>query len=298
MTRIPLATWVAALAALTGCQASGRNGIGVAAVGGGAVSGEVVSTVNGERIGSAEVERLTSAGDLTPAAALARLEAERLLAEEAVRRGYAEQRETAQVARQALVQALLERDVEPQAVDETEIAAAYEKQHARFETPEKRSATHLLAFLPKGASAEQDRAARSFCESASRQLMAASDRAAMLSQLQAFKSPLFAVRLEQLPLVAADGSFVPEFEHALFSLRTPGVVPTPVKTPFGWHVLIVTAIEPATRVPLSAARRDLQRELAVNKRKQAVDALLATLERRSNVSYSEKVQQALAALEL
>jgi hypothetical protein len=288
----------AAYFALSACQQHGTNASGTAAWGRAAVSDDVVSTVDGARIAAAEVRALARAGSLSPAAALARLEAERLLAEEAARRGYDARAETRRVGRQALVQTLLSRDIEAQTVDEDEIRAAYETEHTRFETPEKRTATHLLAFLPKGASAEQDRAAREFCEMAIRELSHAPDRQATLTQLKAAKSALFAVKVEDLPAVANDKSFVPDFQRALFSVRAPGVVEVPVKTEYGWHVIIVTAIQPATHLALESARAQLRRELAVRKHKRAVDALLAKLRDRTPVHFSESAQQALATLEL
>jgi parvulin-like peptidyl-prolyl isomerase len=287
----------AACLALSTCQPQGTNERGMPAWGRAAVSDDVVSTVDGARIAATEVSALARAGGLSTAAALARLEAERLLAQEAARRGYDSHAQTRSVGRQALVQALLSRDIESQSVDEDEIRAAYAREHTRFETPEKRTATHLLAFLPKGASAEQDRAAREFCEMASRELRNASDRQATLAQLRTTQSALFAVKVEDLPAVANDKSFVPEFQRALFSVPAPGVVEAPVKTEFGWHVIIVTAIQPATHLSLESARPQLRQELAVRKRKQALEALLAKLRRGTPVQFSASAQQALATLE-
>jgi parvulin-like peptidyl-prolyl isomerase len=290
--------WLLVFSMLIACQGGVMRDGESAARPGSAVSGDVVSTVDGASIGVAEVQALARAGGLAPAAALARLEAERLLAKEAGRRGYGALWETHRVGRQALVQALLSRDIEAQRVDEADIRAAYDSGRARFETPEKRTATHLLALVPKGARDEQDRAAREFCQTAIRQLSFAADRQAVLAQLKAASSALFAVKVEDLPEVANDKSFVPEFQRALFSLSAPGVVEEPVKTEFGWHVIVVTAIRPATHVSYADARTQLRQELAVQNHKRALDALLAALRERTPVHYAETAQQALATLEL
>ena len=86
--------------------------------------------------------------------------------------------------------------------------------------------------------------------------------------------------------------------NKIVSVRAPGLVEVPVKTQFGWHVIIVTAIQPATRLTLDSARAQLRQELAVRKHKRAVDALLAKLRDRTQVHFSESAQQALATLEL
>ncbi|HEY2734604.1 MAG TPA: peptidylprolyl isomerase, partial [Polyangiales bacterium] len=249
-------------------------------------------------ISAAEVERLARAGGMSASAALARLEAQQLLAAEAARRGYDKQAETVRVDKQALVQSLLERDIESEQVDETEVSAAYVRSRARFETPEKRKATHVLAYLPKHADDAALAAGRAFAENAIRQLMAADDLDAVLSQLKASKSPLFAVKVERLPAVAHDGSFAPEFESALFALPRPGVVPIPVKTEFGWHAIVVTEIDPATKVPVLLARDTLRRELAIARHKLALEALLSKLRDARAVHYAERVEQALASLDL
>jgi parvulin-like peptidyl-prolyl isomerase len=290
--------WLLVLPALFACQGSALRDGQFASHPGSTLSADVVSTVDGASIGAAEAQALARAGGLSPAAALARLEAERLLAEEAERRGYRALWETHRVGRQALVQALLSQAVEAQPIDEAELRAAYERERARFETPEKRTATHVLALVPAGASEERERAAREFCANAIRQLTFAADRQAVLTQLKAASSALFAVKVEDLPEVANDGSFVPEFQRALFSLSAPGVVEAPVKTQFGWHAIIVTAIRPATHVAYATARTQLRQELAVKKHKQALDALLAKLRERTPVRYAETAQQALATLEL
>jgi parvulin-like peptidyl-prolyl isomerase len=262
--------------------------------------GEVVSIVNGVSIRTHEVQRLVAATGLSARAALARLQAKRLLEGEAAQRGYGSRSETQRVGRQALVQALLSRDVEAAGaddVDEAEITRAYAASRARFETPEKRVASHVLALVPKRASEAQERAARVFAETACRELRASHDRAATLQAWKAQNSPQLPLKVEDLPAVADDGSFVPEFLRALFSLSEPGVVPTPVRTEFGWHAIVLTAILPSSQVPMAVARAQLRRELTTRKHKSRFDALLTTLRDRTPVEYADRARDALTGLD-
>ncbi|HEY2734593.1 MAG TPA: peptidylprolyl isomerase, partial [Polyangiales bacterium] len=286
---------VCCLCALFGCSAA-DGARDSAAHGGGTIDHNSVGSVDGVGISAEEVARLASAGTLSRQEALARLEAQQLLAAEARRRGYDKLAQTNRVGRQALVQALLERDIESLPVDEDEVSAAYAEARARFEKPEKRSAIHVLAYLPKKPSAAAIEAGRAFTADAVQQLMAAEDRDSVLRRLEASRSPLFTIKVEHLPAVAHDGTFAPEFENAMFALAQPGVVPAPVKTEFGWHAILVTKIEPATKVPMSIARDTLRRELAISGRKQAVDALMSKLRDARQVRYAERVDRALASL--
>jgi PPIC-type PPIASE domain len=286
----PLVCALACGGAADGARTAAASGVGHAP--------DVVSTVNDAVIHADELRELANSAGLSAAEALRRLQAERLLEQEAERRGYAGDSTSQRLARQALVQALLERDVESEPVSDAEVASAYAGAVSRFERPEKRTSTHLLARLPNAPTPEQERAAHDFADYACKQLLAASDVPATLEELQHETSPLFSVVMEKLPAVAQRGAFVPAFSEALFSLPGTGVVPHPVRSEFGFHVIIVTAITPAEPTPLEAAQATLRRELATRKRERRLASLLATLASHTPVRYSDAGPAALAALEL
>jgi hypothetical protein len=259
---------------------------------------DVVSTVNGSGIRAQEVQRLARAGGLSARAALARLQAERLLAQEAEQRGYGHSLETQRVARQALVQALLERDIEAERVDEAEISRAYTAARTRFEIPERRLASHVLALLPKAATKDQERAAHAFIEAACRELRASHDPAQTLEAFKAQSTSALPLKIEALPAFANDGAFVPEFSQAVFAMPRPGIVPAPVRTAFGWHAIVVWDIEPAKLVPMAVARAELQRELATQLHRRDIESLLTGLRKRTPIQYADAARQALDELEL
>jgi parvulin-like peptidyl-prolyl isomerase len=261
----------------------------------------VVGSVDGQPIHAGEVDHLARGFGMEPKDALTRLTAERLLEDEAERRGYGARLETEHVARQALAQALLERAVEqaPETqVSQAEIDAAYAAARERFEVPELRTATHVLAALPKEPSAEQEQAARAFIADAIRRLQAGGDREAILNALGAEKPGDFQVQVQQLPAAPAHGMFVPEFADALFSLSAPGVVPEPVRTQFGYHAIVLTRIEPAHTTPRAEADATLRSELETKKRKARTDALLLELKDRTRITYAPDGAKLLADLEL
>jgi peptidyl-prolyl cis-trans isomerase C len=258
---------------------------------------DVVSSVDRDPITLQALQQLHDDSTLSIADALRRLQAERLLEAEADRRGYGSQPQTQQLARQALVQSLLARVVEVGTVSELEVDDAYARASTRFDRPERRAATHLLAHLPDKPSPAQLQAAHDFAEDACRRLQQASDLRTTLRELADTRSPAFTIKVEDLPPAPEQGAYVPEFAQALFSLPKSGIVPTPVRTQFGYHVIIVTAIIPPEHTAPELARATLRRELASDKHKAALADLLEGLGKHTPVQYSDKTQEALASLE-
>lgn len=61
-----------------------------------------------------------------------------------------------------------------------------------------------------------------------------------------------------------------DLANAVFDLKQPGIVPAPVETPFGWHVLRVTKIVPGKQIAFDQIKTDLGKFLA---REQATDQI-------------------------
>jgi PPIC-type PPIASE domain len=257
----------------------------------------VVASVDGVPIAISEVEQLARDEAFSADDALARLQAEALLAAEAARRGYAAVAEVEQVASQARVQALLRTAVERVTASPEQVEQAYRESGERFASPEKRASRHALASLPKTPTPEQEAAAREFARAALSQLAHAPDLEPVWSELSAVTSPLFAVSVETLPAVALHGPLVSEFSRALFERSTPGVLREPVRTQYGWHAIVVTEIVPALKVDPASARAELQRELDRDQRERALHTLLRDLQDATGVSYDPAVQKALAVLQ-
>jgi hypothetical protein len=126
MIRAALA--VALGSALVGA-CTGHDGSAGSEVGPATARGTVVARVDGVPIGLDEVRELCVSTGLTPRAALARLEDERLLARAALARGYQHSRELVKESERAGVQVLLAEDVEhgnaPEEIPLAEVRARY-----------------------------------------------------------------------------------------------------------------------------------------------------------------------------
>jgi hypothetical protein len=240
------------------------------------VGGQVVSTVNGTPITVEEVAALTRKSRLDPGGALRRLQAERLLMEEAERRGLRRVPEARQVARQALAQALLDEEAATVRVSDGELREAYEKARARFVFPERRASLHVLASVGTPA---DDAPAHAFIRRVRDELAAAPEPEDVWARYQSHAESGLRVSAERIPAVDREAPFVGEYLDALFGVASPSVVAEPVRTRYGWHAIVVTEILPASDKSLEEAEPVLRAELLVTKGKAHVDAFLRRLAR-------------------
>jgi hypothetical protein len=267
-----------------------------AARGSSALGGQVVSTVEGYAITLADVQALAQAG-LSPRDALARLQAERLLAIEAERRGFAKLSEVGEVARKARVQALLDAEANAVVIGDDDIRAAYEKNKARFEKAERRASVHVLAQLPRnGASPDVDAAAKAFIAKVIAEMHATTDLDDFCGHQSSRSTPQFHVTCEKIPAVDRAAPFVKPYLDALFTPLAPGMVLEPVRTVFGWHAIRVTEILPAESMPYDKAAEQLRSELLVERRKARIDGLIAELRKAYAVKIADNAVQNMASL--
>lgn len=260
-----------------------------------AATGPVVATVDGEPITLSEVEAAVRDTGLAPLEALHRLEEERVLYRRALLLGSLDTSDADRGARRAAVQALLRARVEEAVVEasvtDAEIVARYDATRASFVQPERRTSVHVLARIPADADEAAVAAAERFARRVITELSAESDPSSAADRYRADDSPerVYRVVVEHLPAASRRSSLEAPYLAALFSRDSPGVVAEPARTTHGLHAIVVSAIEPAFRVPLDEAEPMLRRQLLAEHRGAALDALDRELRATRPVTVDEAV---------
>jgi peptidyl-prolyl cis-trans isomerase D len=143
------------------------------------------------------------------------------------------------------------------AVSDDEIRAAYDERADEFLIEERRSFRQMVLASQEAA------------EKASQSLAQGADFAAVAAELAGGaggETRLSDLTRDELPPALADAVFA----------REPGKVGGPVQTPLGWHLVLVTAVTPATRTALAEVAPALRDEIA---HERAIDQLIALGER-------------------
>lgn len=135
---------------------------------------------------------------------------------------------------------------EREKVPEAEVKAAYESRASQFGVPEQRRASHILVKTREEADKIVAEARKS------------PGRFGALAK-QYSQDPGSAAKGGDLGYFAK-GTMVPAFEEAAFRQKE-GAIGDPVQSDFGWHVIQVTGIQPASVKPYSAVRAELAEEL-------------------------------------
>lgn len=165
-----------------------------------------------------------------------------------------EEPEHARVDYVMLTEAAIARGIE---VSTEDARSYYEQNRARFTTAEQRRASHILIRVDPGASAEQRKAAREKAEAIERRLKEGADFAE-LARTES-QDPGSAGSGGDLGFFTRD-MMVQPFADAAFALgvgQTSGVV----ETEFGFHVIRVTDIRPATQKSFESVRPEIESEI-------------------------------------
>ncbi|CAH0192048.1 Peptidyl-prolyl cis-trans isomerase D [Massilia sp. Bi118] len=147
-------------------------------------------------------------------------------------------------------------------VSDAEIADAYNKNKARFSTPEKRSASHILITVAKDAKPADDAAAKAKAQAILLEVQKAPNDFARIAKAQS-QDPGSAELGGDLGVVEK-GLFDKPVEDAIFSLKE-GEISGLVRSSFGYHIVKVTKVVPATQKPLEEARPEIAAELKKTK---------------------------------
>ncbi len=145
-----------------------------------------------------------------------------------------------------------------QPVDEEALRRLYDEEIERFREPEQRRARHILVTLAAGADAAADAEAKARILAIRERLDAGEDFATLARELS--QDPGSAPQGGDLGMFGK-GVMDPAFEQATFALE-PGTISEPVRSPFGYHLIQVTEIQPETLKPFEMVREQLVTEAA------------------------------------
>lgn len=139
-----------------------------------------------------------------------------------------------------------------------EVERFYQQNQARFGQPERRRVSHILREVPANADPAVQQAAMVKAQELADQLKANPTEFAALAKAFS-QDPGSSAEGGDLGWIAKD-TLVPEVEAAVFDLPK-GQVSGVVKSPFGYHVIVVTDVQPATIKPLDQVRDEVTAEV-------------------------------------
>ncbi|MBI3333720.1 MAG: peptidyl-prolyl cis-trans isomerase [Candidatus Omnitrophica bacterium] len=270
---------------------SGRyliRGVGLlaalAVVAGCGQGGKISAVVNGQAITSGDLDQRMAKLSPSSRAALGNdrrrlldeLITETLLIQEARRRGLEQDIEVRQLIKEARRQILVGRLLEvvrtqmPVEVSDQEIKQFYEQHHEELAEPESFRASHILLETEEAAKKALER----------------------VKGGEAFAK--VAQELSDDPSKAKGGDIgfftkeeiIPEFIAACERLK-PGEMSGVVKTPLGYHVILLTDHRDARKLPFDEVQDQIRRRLAAQRQQRQVEAFVQSLRSRAQVAVHE-----------
>lgn len=145
---------------------------------------------------------------------------------------------------------------------EEDLKRAYAEDAARYVTPERRRASHILISLPAQATEEQAREALAKIQGIAKQANAGSDFAGLAkkyssdSATAAAGGDLGEVRRGALPK---------ELEAPIYALKKSGEVSQPVRSTYGYHLIKLTSLTAEKRKPFAVVRQELAESVRKHK---------------------------------
>jgi peptidyl-prolyl cis-trans isomerase D len=147
-------------------------------------------------------------------------------------------------------------------VSDAEVLDTYNKNKARFSTPEKRSASHILITVPKDAKPAIDAAAKAKAQAILAEVQKNPGDFAKIAKAQS-QDPGSAELGGDLGVVEK-GLFEKPVEDAIFQLKE-GETSGLVRSSFGFHIVKVTKVVPASQKSLEEAKPEITADLKKTK---------------------------------
>ena len=139
-------------------------------------------------------------------------------------------------------------------VSDDDIKRLYEEQKGNYGSPERRKISHIL-IVAEGEGADADAAALAKAQNVRERILKGADYAQVAKEVS--QDPVSAKTGGDLGFLNKEAQ-EPAFTEAASRLKT-GELSEPVKTSFGYHLIKVTELVPASYRPLEAVRDELKK---------------------------------------
>lgn len=177
--------------------------------------------------------------------------------------------------------------------NDDDLRQAYEAEAARYVTPEKRRASHILVSVPGDAKEDVVQAAQKRATELAAQVRASGANFSAIAK-QRSDDKDSAAKGGDLGEIARDSTLPPELVAVVSKLK-PNEVSEPVRTQYGFHIVKLTAYTPEQRRSFESVKRELGEQ--VRKRK-GEERFYELAERLRNMVYEHPEGLAPAVQEL
>jgi peptidyl-prolyl cis-trans isomerase D len=144
-------------------------------------------------------------------------------------------------------------------VSAAEIEKYYAEHAAEYERPPQVRASHILIRVPEAGGSEGEDKARAKVIDIIKRAKAGEDFAKLAQEFS--EDPGSKTTGGDLGLIRK-GEMVPQFEQAAFAMKAGEISPEPVRTPFGFHAIKVTEVQPGGKTPLKEVAAQIRDRLS------------------------------------
>jgi peptidyl-prolyl cis-trans isomerase D len=162
------------------------------------------------------------------------------------------------------------------------VRKAYDANLRQYGKPEERQASHILIAVKPDASPEEKAAAKKTAEEIAAEAKKSPGQFAELAKKYS-QDPGSAGQGGDLGFFARDGSMVKPFEDAAFAMK-PGEIAGPIETNFGYHIIKLTAVQPAKVQSFDEVKAQIEQDL---KRQKASAKLANAADQMQNMVYEQ-----------
>jgi len=195
--------------------------------------------------------------------------------------GMTEQEFRHEIAMNLQIEEMLQKKFEAlKKVDDQAVKAYYDEHPQDFQAPERVTASHILIATKEEDAPEIKAEKRKKLAERKKQIDGGADFAKLAAENSDCPSKAKGGDLGPFER----GRMVKPFEDAAFSLKVEEVSEI-VETPFGYHLIKVTALEPARVIPLEEVRDKVRSYLERKQREDALNAYLEELRGKAKIEH-------------